>query len=61
MDQQNETVTIPKSEYEKLLASQDSMQSQIDWLTERVRLLTKQKFGSSSERSSVKNCVTRSA
>ena len=50
MDQQNETVTIPKAEYDNLLASQENMQSQIDWLTERVRLLTKQKFGSSSEK-----------
>ena len=31
MDKQNETVTISKAEYE-------NMQSQIDWLTERVRL-----------------------
>ena len=53
MDQQNETVTIPKAEYEKLLnsaAETENMQSQIDWLTERVRLLTKQKFGASSEK-----------
>ncbi len=43
MDKQTETVTISKAEYE-------NMQSQIDWLTERVRLLTKQRFGSSSEK-----------
>lgn len=50
MDKQNETVTISKAEYDSLLASQENMQSQIDWLTERVRFLTKQQFGSSSEK-----------
>ena len=50
MDKQNETVTISKAEYENLLASQENMQSQIDWLTERVRLLTRQQFGTSSEK-----------
>ena len=43
MDTQNETVTISKAEYE-------NMQSQIDWLTERVRLLSKKQFGVSSEK-----------
>ena len=43
MDKQPETVTISKAEYENLL-------SQIDWLTERVRLLSKKEFGPSSER-----------
>ena len=43
MDKQNETVTISKAEYE-------NMQSQIDWLTERVRLLSKKQFGVSSEK-----------
>ena len=50
MDKQTETVTISKAEYENLLASQENLQSQIDWLTERVRLLTKKQFGTSSEK-----------
>lgn len=50
MDKQNETVTISKAEYDNLLASQENMQSQIDWLTERVRLLSKKQFGVSSEK-----------
>lgn len=50
MDKQNETVTISKAEYDNLLASQENMQAQIDWLTERVRLLTKKQFGTSSEK-----------
>ena len=53
MDKQNETVTISKAEYERLLhtaAETENMQSRIDWLTERVRLLTKQQFGTSSEK-----------
>lgn len=43
MDKQPETVTISKAEYE-------NMQSQIDLLTERVRLLSKKEFGPSSEK-----------
>lgn len=43
MNDQPETITISKTEYE-------NMQARIDWLTERVRLLTKQKFGPSSEK-----------
>ena len=53
MGMQNETVTISTMEYEKLLntaAETENMQSQIDWLTQRVRLLEKMKFGSSSEK-----------
>ena len=53
MEKQNETVTISKAEYEKLLqtaAETENLQSQIDWLTERVRLLTKKQFGASSEK-----------
>ena len=40
-----ETVTIGKAEYEALLASRENLQSQVDWLTEQVRLLQKKQFG----------------
>lgn len=50
MEQQNETITISRNVYEELLASNENLQSQIDWLTERVRLLTKKQFGTSSEK-----------
>ena len=50
MKLQNETVTVSKKEYEALLASKETMQAQIDWLTEQVRLLTKKRFGASSEK-----------
>lgn len=45
-----ETVTIGKAEYEALLASRENLQSQVDWLTEQMRLLQKKQFGSSSEK-----------
>ena len=48
--QETETVTIGKAAYEALLASRENLQSQIDWLTEQVRLLQKKQFGSSSEK-----------
>ena len=50
MEQQNETIIVSKKEYDDLLASRENLQSQIDWLTEQVRLLTKKQFGSSSEK-----------
>jgi hypothetical protein len=49
-----ETVTIPKAEYEQLKSAEAqiaTLQQEINWLTEQIRLARKQRFGPSSEKS----------
>lgn len=49
-----ETITIPKVEYEQLKSAEAqvaTLQQEIQWLTEQIRLARKQRFGSSSEKS----------
>lgn len=46
-----ETVTISREEYDKLIAQNAEMASQIKWLMERLKLNNRKVFGSSSEKS----------
>ena len=46
-----EMVTISKTEYERLNAQIATLQQEVSWLTEQIRLARKQRFGPSSEKS----------
>ena len=46
-----ETVTISRVEYERLTAQVSTLEQEIKWLTEQIRLARKQRFGASSEKS----------
>ena len=46
-----EMVTISKTEYERLNAQVATLQQEVSWLTEQIRLARKQRFGPSSEKS----------
>lgn len=45
-----ETVTIPREEYDKLIAQTSEMRKQIKWLMETIKLKNNKIFGSSSEK-----------
>jgi transposase len=45
------TVTIPKTEYDKLLAENAELTQKVEWLMEQFRLFKHRQFGSSSEKS----------
>lgn len=51
MKKRQETVTIPKMEYDALKADVANLNQQLQWLMEQVRLGKKHRFGASSEKS----------
>ena len=51
MENKQETVTIPKAEYDALKADVSHLSGQVQWLMEQIRLGQKHRFGASSEKS----------
>lgn len=51
MENKQETVTIPKAEYDALKAGVSHLSGQVQWLMEQMRLGKKHRFGASSEKS----------
>lgn len=47
----NETVTISRAEYERLLKANEELTKQVEILTQQIALARRQRFGSSSEQS----------
>ncbi len=47
----NDTVTISRAEYERLLKANEELAKQVEILTQQIALARKQRFGSSSEQS----------
>ena len=47
----NDTVTISRAEYERLLKANEELTKQVEILTQQIALARRQRFGSSSEQS----------
>ena len=47
----NETVTISRAEYERLLKANEELTKRVEILTQQIALARRQRFGSSSEQS----------
>ena len=56
MNTTNETVTIPKIEYDNLCSQVTELTSKVEWLMEQFRLAQHRRFGASSEKSVQDDC-----